>query len=196
MNKFLIIYAHPNPASLNHAVLENCVAQLKAAGKTVTVRDLYALHFDPVLKAEDFVALKSGTPSADVVVEQDLVRSHDVLIFIGPIWWLSLPAIMKGWIDRVFTFGFAYAVGPTGLQKLLTGKKAFIINTTGQTKEVYTANNMLIPITGAWDLGTFGFTGIEVVEHVFLHGVMGSTPESRAAMLEDVKAKIASKLLA
>src|ERR1700690_1841729 len=99
--KSLIIYAHPNAASFNHAIMETISEELKGSNKDFNVRDLYKIGFNPILSAEDFVAIQNGTVPDDIKTEQNYIRSADTLIFIFPIWWSSMPAMLKGYIDRV-----------------------------------------------------------------------------------------------
>ncbi|MBO1512001.1 NAD(P)H-dependent oxidoreductase [Metabacillus bambusae] len=170
--KHLIVYAHPNPESLNHAILDKTVNALKKNGHEVVVRDLYELDFQPVLKPEDTEAMKAGNTPNDIKTEQEFVAEADVIIFIYPVWWTGLPAILKGYVDRVFAFGFAYSAGAEGVIKLLEGKKGFIINTHGTPNEVYDEMGMTAGLKVTSDIGIFDFTGIEPVEHL-LFGSIG-----------------------
>ena len=77
--KYLIIYAHPNPGSFNHAILETISEELKNNNKDFTLRDLYNIHFNPILKAEDLVAIQNGVVPHDIKTEQDYIRSADTL---------------------------------------------------------------------------------------------------------------------
>lgn len=158
--KHLVVYAHPNPESLNHSILETAVHALKKNGHEVVVRDLYALDFQPVLKPEDTAAMKAGNTPNDIKTEQEFITDADVITFIYPIWWTGLPAILKGYVDRVFAFGFAYSAGEEGIIKLLKGKKGFIINTHGTPNEVYDKVGMTAGLKVTSDIGIFDFTGI------------------------------------
>jgi NAD(P)H dehydrogenase (quinone) len=129
--KHLVVYAHPHPESFNHAIMETIVQTLENKGHEVVVRDLYALDFQPVLKPEDTDAMKSGHIPEDIKTEQEFITQSDVITFIYPIWWAGLPAIIKGYVDRVFSYGYAYAYGEEGIIQLLKGKKGLIINTHG-----------------------------------------------------------------
>ena len=113
--KHLIIYTHPNPASFNHAIKETLARVLKEKGHEVRVRDLYALGFDPVLKASDFETFLAGKVPVDIAVEQEHIRWAEQLTFLYPIWWGRMPSIAGGYIDRVLSKGFAYDYTVTGL---------------------------------------------------------------------------------
>lgn len=84
---------------------------------------LYELNFNPVLGASDFISFSKGNTPEDIKEEQEHISWADSITFIYPVWWAGLPAILKGYVDRVFSHGFAYAYGENGIEKLLSGKK-------------------------------------------------------------------------
>ncbi|MEG1585283.1 MAG: NAD(P)H-dependent oxidoreductase, partial [Bacteroidales bacterium] len=98
----LIIYAHPNPNSFNHAILETCLNKLTALGASVEVRDLYKINFNPCFSLADLEAKQAGKVLPDVQIEQDYINKAEKITFIAPIWWGLLPAMLKGYFDRVF----------------------------------------------------------------------------------------------
>lgn len=183
----LIVYAHPNPESLNHAILDTTVNTLKKNGHEVVVRDLYALDFQPVLKPEDTEAMKAGHTPNDIKTEQEFISEADAITFIYPIWWTGLPAILKGYVDRVFAYGFAYAPGEEGIIKLLKGKKGLIINTHGTPNEVYDEIGMTAGLKITSDIGIFDFTGIETVEHLLFGSIGYLDEEGYKGMLNKVE---------
>src|SRR5690606_25657281 len=142
--KTLIVIAHPNLESFNHAIKKHLVAALEAHNHQVRVRDLYALGFDPVLSMEELQRYDSqkGEIPADVKAEQDEILWADHLIFIYPTWWWSMPAVMKGYFDRVFLPGFAFEADDQGVKGLLAGKKAWIIQTTGSDQDYIEENGL------------------------------------------------------
>ncbi|MEO5360926.1 MAG: NAD(P)H-dependent oxidoreductase [Nitrospirota bacterium] len=186
--KHLIVYSHPNPKSFNHAIREKLEAELKALGHEVRVRDLYAVNFDPVLKPSDFELIQAGKAAEDVKVEQDHITWADVISFIHPVWWTGLPAIFKGYIDRVFSFGFAYKIDETGITGLLNGKKVLIINTTGAPEEMYAKSGMFNSMLQTSDDGIYRFCAMEVLKHMFFTSIPYITDVERTAMLEEVRA--------
>ncbi|MBZ5753746.1 NAD(P)H-dependent oxidoreductase [Metabacillus rhizolycopersici] len=190
--KHLIVYAHPYPESLNHAILETTVNTLKKNGHEVVVRDLYALDFQPVLKPEDTAAMKAGNTPNDIKTEQEFIAEADVITFIYPIWWTGLPAILKGYVDRVFAFGFAYSAGPEGVIKLLEGKKGLIINTHGTPNEIYDEIGMTAGLKVTSDTGIFNFTGIEPVDHILFGSIGYLDEEAYKGMLKKVEDTINS----
>lgn len=111
-----IIYAHPYPQSFNHAILEEVIAALSAKGEAYTLMNLYADGFNPALTA-DSLALYSQGSTADPLAQRylsALVESEEV-IFIFPVWWSTMPAIVHGFFDKVMLSGTAFGYGPTGL---------------------------------------------------------------------------------
>jgi NAD(P)H dehydrogenase (quinone) len=190
--KHLIVYAHPNSTSFNHAIKETLVRVLKGKGQDVRVRDLYALHFDPVLKADDFQIFLAGKVPGDIAIEQDHVRWADQLTFLYPIWWNRMPAIAEGYIDRVFSKGFAYDETATGPVGLLPGKKVFIMNTLGAPLEIVESSGGIKSMEGIIDTGTFRFCAMEMVGHKYFGSVPTVTDEDRKKMLDEVAAIAAS----
>ncbi|MEG3528700.1 NAD(P)H-dependent oxidoreductase [Bacillus paranthracis] len=185
--KHVIVYAHPNTESFNHAILETVKSELEEKGHEVRVRDLYELNFNPVLGASDFISFSQGNTPADIKEEQEHISWADTITFIYPVWWAGLPAILKGYVDRVFSHGFAYAYGENGIEKLLSGKKGLLLSTMGNTKEAYLAGGMFDAMKKTADVGIFEFTGIETIEHTFYTSVPSVDDSVRKQYLEEVK---------
>lgn len=190
--KHLIVYAHPNSASFNHAIKETLVRVLKDKGQDVRIRDLYALHFDPVLKADDFKIFLAGKTPRDIEIEQDHVRWADQITFLYPIWWSRMPSIAAGYIDRVFSKGFAYDYTATGPVGLIPGKKVCIINTLGAPLPAVESSGVIKAMGQIIDNETFRFCGMEMVEHKYFGSVPTVTEEERKKMLEEVAVLAAS----
>ncbi len=185
--KSMIVYVHPNPESFNHAVLRAVEEELGKAGITSILRDLYAGGWDPVLKGADFQALAEGKTLPDVRREQEFIEAAELLVFVFPVWWFSMPAVLKGYIDRVFSNGFAFRYTDEGPEGLLTDKKVLIVNTTGGDEKVYMEQGFRDALGKTQDAGVFGFCGMEVLEHKFLYGVPFVSHERRVEMLEEVR---------
>ena len=189
---YLIVYSHPNPASFNHAIKETVVKALKGKGKNVRVRDVYSMRFDPVLKADDFETFQQERTPRDIEIEQEHVRWADVLIFIYPVWWAGMPTIARGYIDRVFSIGFAYENTPEGPKGLLTGKKVYVFNTMGAPVAAYEQSGIFKAIELLTDQETFRFCGLEVLGHKYFGSVTTVTDDDRKAMLGEVERVAAS----
>ncbi|MBB3108807.1 NAD(P)H dehydrogenase (quinone) [Paenibacillus phyllosphaerae] len=189
----LIVFAHPHEESFNHAILDAAVGALKGKGQEVVVRDLYKLGFNPVLSSGDTAAMRAGNTPEDIKTEQDYVRQAETISFIYPIWWTGLPAVIKGYVDRVFSYGFAYAYNAQGaIDKLLTGKRGLLVSTYGTPEEYYRASGMLESLKQTSDQGIFDFCGIQPVDHLLFGGVTSVDDAARKAMLKQVETSFSS----
>ena len=176
--KHLIIYAHPDNTSLNHHLKQIVVSALEAQEQEVMIRDLYELDFSPVLSLPDMQGQRKGQVAGDVAQEQAYIREADFISFIYPIWWTGMPAIMKGYIDRVFSYGFAYR-SDIGLQKgLLKGKKAAVVNTHGKSAAEYNAKGMDKALLLTSDEGVYRYCGLAVERHFFFDGADRASAET------------------
>ncbi len=165
--KHLVIYAHPNQDSLNNHFRKIVENTLRQNGHEVIVRDLYQLDFNPILSLDDMMGQRMGTVSEEVRTEQGYISWADTITFIYPIWWTGMPAIMKGYIDRVFSYGFAYRYDQ-GIQKgLLTGKSAYIINSHGKSHLEYEQIGMDKALLLTSDKGVYSYCGLTIKQHFF-----------------------------
>ncbi|MCG6204017.1 NAD(P)H-dependent oxidoreductase [Rhodopseudomonas sp. HC1] len=168
--KVLLVFAHPDARSLNGALRDVAVAELQRLGHEVQISDLYAQGWKSAVDRADFPALapderlspstasktayEAGELTPDVQGEIDRMRWADVLILQFPLWWFTMPAILKGWVDRVYACGFAYGVGEHSDKRWgdrygegnLAGKRAMLIVTTGGWETHYGARGVNGPI--------------------------------------------------
>lgn len=166
----LIVFAHPEPRSLNGALRDVAVAALEAEGHRVQVTDLYAEGWKAVVDRADFPALppeerlRVGAASAAAFAEATLTEDvraaqrqllwADALILQFPLWWYSMPAILKGWVERVYAYGFAYGVGEHSDhhwgdrfgEGTLAGKRAMLLVTAGGWADHYAERGVNGPI--------------------------------------------------
>jgi NAD(P)H dehydrogenase (quinone) len=209
----LLVYAHPEPKSLNGALKDFAVKRLEAAGHTVQVSDLYAMQWKAVLAEDDSLdgklgdrfepsrdsrhAYQNGRQREDIAHEQEKLRWADTVILQFPLWWFSMPAIMKGWIERVYAYGFAYGVGEHSDthwgdrygEGTLAGKRAMLIVTTGGWDSHYSPrgingpiNDVLFPIQH----GVLYYPGFDVLPPYVIY---------RTSRMDDVRlAKICQEL--
>lgn len=185
--KALVVFSHPNPTSFNAAILATVKEELQNKGAEVKVKDLYAMNWNPVLSGEDFQNFMSGQTPEDIAREQADVAWADVMILIGPIWWFSVPAMLKGYIDRVMSMGFAYQYTETGPKGLLGGKKAVIITTSGADEQVAAHSGMIESINRSLVRGVFGFCGFSEATYKNCFAVPSVTDEARKGMLEEIR---------
>lgn len=165
--RHLIIYAHPNENSLNNSLLKAVTEKLESENLEFIVRDLNKISFNPVLSLQDMEGQRIGKVSEDVKTEQNFIIWADHITFIYPIWWTGMPAIMKGFIDRVFSYGFAYRYDQ-GIQKgLLSGKQVIIINTHGKSHDEYERMGMDKALSLTSDKGIFSYCGFHINQHFF-----------------------------
>ncbi|NBA94883.1 NAD(P)H-dependent oxidoreductase [Pseudomonas sp. R5(2019)] len=181
--KVLIVFAHPEPNSFNGALKDRAVTALTAAGHEVKVSDLYRINWKADLGQGDFTGPRlnpnyldlsaeqehmfQGAGSCPVVAqEQEKLLWCDTIIFQFPMWWFGMPAILKGWVDRTMTRGFAYATGRKYDSGLFKGRRAMICTTTGTAASLYepdgidgAMNHILWPIHN----GIFRYLGFEVL---------------------------------
>ncbi|MFM2386677.1 MAG: hypothetical protein RL660_1434 [Bacteroidota bacterium] len=181
----LFVYAHPNPKSFTASIINELVDKAKEKNHHTDIRDLYAINFNPVLSNSDFQTFHSGSIPADIKTEQDLISNADIIVMVYQLWWTQFPAMLKGYIDRVYSYGFAYQYGANGLEGLLKGKKVFLVTNTGTPSEIYTQYDMHTAINKTSNSGIFEYCGMEVLEHIYNGGVVISTDETRKAYIEN-----------
>ena len=167
--RHLVIAAHPSTKSFNHSVVEAYTSALVERKHRVECRDLYAANFNPVLSARDLAAIGHGKASKDIREEQAAMRRADVVTLISPLWWSGFPAMLKGYLDRVFCEGFAYVIKRGEYLPGLAGKKGVIITTSGASKEELKSGGTLRAIRTIYDLGLMQFCGIEMVQRYRPH---------------------------
>lgn len=183
----LIIYAHPNPRSFNAALLETVDMTLRQRGHATRTHDLYQMQFRAVLDGEDLLRNWRGDLPTDTRREQDALRWAGGLVFIYPIWWFGPPAILKGWIDRVFTRKFAFDFGPNGMAGLLTHEKALILNTLGGDEATYQREGWDALLIRPMAEGVLRACGVRQVLHQSFYEVPSIAPTARQTMLEQAR---------
>jgi len=181
--KHLIIYSHLNPQSFTKAVVDEVEKYSKAKNHEVQIIDLYGDKFNPVLAMPDIGSMFMGEDTPDDVKHyQEMVSWSDHLSVVYPMWWGQMPAMLKGFVDRVFASGFAFRYdeeNPTGLG-LLKGKTAQLIINTGAPNEFYEPSGMHTAQKRINDDGIFGFCGIDTQIEFFGNVVMGTDEERKA----------------
>lgn len=186
--RWYVLLAHPNPNSFNHAVCDAFAEGLKQAGAVFDINDLCATGFNPVFGGNDFNQFSGeGELPADVLAEQEKVGKCDCLALIYPVWWNDAPAILKGWIDRVLSKGWAYDITPDGkVVAMLKLKKVVILNTGDNPDELNEDGglNRAARLTKA--AATFQFCGVPEIQHNILNSV-SSDEEGRKRFLQEAR---------
>ncbi|MCC6135146.1 MAG: NAD(P)H-dependent oxidoreductase [Candidatus Contendobacter sp.] len=183
----LIVYAHPNLRSFNQAILQTLDAALRERGHLTQTHDLYRMRFRAVLDNDDLNRNWRGEPSEDTRREQEAVLWAQGLAFIYPIWWFGPPAILKGWIDRVFTRKFAFEFGSDGMKGLLTHERALVLNTLGGDEATYQQQNWHELLVRPMSEGVLSACGVHQVIHRAFYEVTTVSPAERRAMLDEVR---------
>jgi NAD(P)H dehydrogenase (quinone) len=201
--KVLVVYAHPESDSFNGRVLAATRETLADEGHEVVVSDLYALGFNAVagphdvkqrvdkdrfsLGTEQLHASQTHGFADDVQAELDKLMAADVLILQFPMWWFSMPAILKGWIDRVFACGVAYTHGSTWNKGVFVGRRAMLAMSVSAPAEAFLPDGrqgdmerVLWPIHA----GTLALCGYSVLPPFVAHGIPFVGEEAMVAELE------------
>lgn len=199
----LIVLAHPEAKSLNGELARTAQRVLEQSGHSVAVSDLYALGFNPVGGPNDFTHELGEEPFIYQVeqkraalndsfepmlkAEMDKLVAADLVIFQFPLWWFSVPAILKGWIDRVFAYHFAYGGGRWYDSGVFRGKKALLSLTVGGGSSAYQERglqgemmSLLFPL---WH-GTFEFVGMSALKPHVIYQADNKTDGPMSAQIE------------
>ncbi|AGL15070.1 NAD(P)H-dependent oxidoreductase [Actinoplanes sp. N902-109] len=213
MNVFWI-QAHPDPRSLNGFLAAQGQRALRAQGHDVEVSDLYAMGWNPVVDAASYAhdpaerfhvaaaakqAHGRGAVSADIRAEQEKLDRADTIVVQFPMWWFGMPAILKGWLDRVWHQGYAYGLrGPDGAwigygDGFLAGKRALAVVTMGGPPWFYGergihgfVDDLLFPLQH----GMFFYAGATVLPPVLIPGADRFTPEDGENAAKELRERL------
>jgi NAD(P)H dehydrogenase (quinone) len=187
--KISLILAHPRPGSFNHAIADTAAATLREAGHTVTVHDLYAEKFDPLLRHPE-ISRDAVLPSLIEEHCREIARA-DGLVIVHPNWWGMPPAILKGWIDRVLRPGVAYRFAETdsgeGIPIGLLKAKAVIVFNTSNTPARREQEVFGDPLERIWKDCVVSFCGVPVFYRKMFGVVVTSTDMQRKEWLGEVQ---------
>lgn len=180
--RVFIVHAHPEPKSFCTAMKSAAVEEFERQGHEVQVSDLYAMGFQPVASAADFGdradpdyctyaleqrhGLNTGTLSADIRAELDKLLWCDLLVVVFPVFWFSTPAILKGWIDRVFVSGQVYGGKRFYDRGGLVGRRALVGLTLGGQEHMFGTQGIHGPLDGMLKhllQGTLAYAGLQVL---------------------------------
>ncbi len=174
--KHLIIYSHLNPDSFTKAIVDKVGKVAQEKGDVIKTINLYGDQFNPILEFPDIEHMFLGKDApADVANYQEIVLWADHMTFVYPLWWGQMPAMLKGFLDRVFANGFAFAYSEDGIPiGLLKGRSAKSYILTGNPDDYYEASGMHAALRRVSDEGIFGFCGMEATSTFFGNVAMGS----------------------
>jgi NAD(P)H dehydrogenase (quinone) len=217
--RVLWIFAHPEARSLSGALRDEGLRALDGLGHEHRSSDLYAMKWKPTVDADDFAGLEpdaplvvtrasqhahcTGTLSADIRAEQAKLDWADAVVLQFPLWWAGMPAILKGWFDRVFVKGFAYGVtDPRNPGRTLrygegrlAGKRALTVVTVGSPEAPLGArgingqlDQLLFPLLH----GTLWYAGMAVLPPLAIHGADRVEPGEYDAAVSRLRSRVAS----
>ena len=179
----LIVVAHPDPNSFSHSIAAEIAEGLSLSdpGNTFEIADIAAEAFDPRFTATDLaVHRREVPPTADVAAEQARIDRADTLVLVYPVYWWSMPALLKGWIDRVFANGWAYDEGPdTRLVKRLRHLRVHLVAIGGAGMRTYARHGYFGAMKTQIDHGIFDYVGAEVATSELLLEIEGQGSQAR-----------------
>lgn len=174
----LIVVSHPNPTSLTHSVAARIAEGISGNGHTAEIADLMAEGFDPRFTQSDFaVHHREAAPPADVLAEQARIDRSDAVVLVFPVFWWSMPGLMKGWIDRVFSNGWAFDYGAdAALEKKLRHLKVHLVGVAGGDAALFERHGYAQAMKTQIDHGIFDYCGAEVVSSQLMFDSETSDP--------------------
>jgi NAD(P)H dehydrogenase (quinone) len=200
--KVFVVYWHPEPQSFNAAMFRTACETLTSAGHEVRISDLHEMRFDPVSGRKNFATVKDPDYlklqieethatemngfSPEIESEIDKIEWCDLMIWQFPLWWFGLPAVLKGWVDRVFAMGRTYGGGRIYANGVFRGKRALLSLTTGGPGEAYRKgafNGDIHAILRPIHRGMLQFVGFDVLEPQIVYGPVRLTDEQRKHQL-------------
>lgn len=207
--RVFIVHAHHEPTSFNGALTRAAASALEEGGHSVQISDLYVMGFDPVSDRRNFKTVADASrlkqqaeeEHASMVggyvealqAEMDKLAWCDVLVLQFPLWWMGMPAIMKGWIDRVFTVGRAYGGGRYYSRGVFRDKRAMCSVTVGGSALMYSERGAYGPIERALypiHHGILGFVGFSVLDPFVVYGPTRLSDDQRLAWLHSYRERV------
>lgn len=186
--KHAVIVAHPKSDSLTSAVATAYAETLRGLGEDARVRDLYAIGFDPCLKAGEIPGPEGYQAAPDTAAERELLADVQVFAFVYPLWFNAPPAILKGYVDRVFSMGFGYVPAFGGTEPNLGGRRLISFTSSGAPDAWVADTGALDALGQVFDGHVAAVCGLTVIDHVHFGGMVpGITQEAFEDTLEAVR---------
>jgi NAD(P)H dehydrogenase (quinone) len=172
--RIAVIVAHPRRRSFTVAMAEAFAQAARAAGAEVIERDLYRLRFDPRLRAEEMPDHLGAEVRPDVAREREAIGGADIFAFFYPLWFNATPAMMTGYVDRVFGMDFGYTARRRGgNQPMLSGRKMITFTSTGAPQDWVERSGAWASMQAHFDAHFAAMTGMEIIGHHNIGGVGG-----------------------
>lgn len=187
-----IIVAHPNAQSFNLSVARAYQTSVEALGCRAILRDLYRENFDPRLQDGEIPRPAGFAAAGDIAAERALLAEADVFCFVYPLWFNAPPAMLLGYIQRVFGMGFGYGpIRSGGNARLLLGRSLISFSSSGAPAEWLRTEGGWTALRNLFDDHVAEVCGMTVIDHRHYGRVQNSTPASRIeAHLKDVEATV------
>jgi NAD(P)H dehydrogenase (quinone) len=186
--KHALIVAHPNTKSFTMTMATAYAEAMLTCGQDVLIRNLYRMNFNPSLGLDELPWSAASHPSADVAADRALLKDCDVFTFVYPFWFNAPPAIMKGYMERIFGNGFGYGATSHGAEPLLSGRKMMSITSSGAPKEWVESTGAMAAETALFDRHFAAVCGLTFVDHLHFGGVVpGMRPDAVDLCAEAVK---------
>lgn len=174
----LIVYTHPLEKCFNRLVLERTERALQYSGHAVKTADLYAENFQPAMLKQDFDQFELKPMPAEIIAEQERVEWSDGLVFIFPVWWWSVPGMLKGWIDRVMSYGWAWLDPSDPSSGTLRERPILVMATAGASAEAFAKRKYDQAIETQLNVGTWDYCGFRDVTTRIFHDLHDASPKS------------------
>jgi NAD(P)H dehydrogenase (quinone) len=175
--RHLLIVCHPKRQSFTQAVARAYAEAVKALGDEAIIRDLYRLGFDPILRERELLDAKKSVIPTVVRQEQRLLAEAETIAFFYPLWWAFMPAMMKGYFDRVLSSGFAYDFKGDDMIPRLADKTAMIFTSSGADMAYLRRSKQWDAMRVLEEDHILSLCGIELIEHMHFPSVVPGLPK-------------------
>lgn len=159
----LCVLCHPRRQSFTGSLLDSFAAGLAEGGHSAEIADLYREDFDPVLNEADFAQFEDRAMPEDVLEEQRRYERCDALVMVFPLWWYGMPAMLKGWLDRVFCAGWAYRRRHDPVGSLLRPRPCTFLVSVGSSQRVMDEHHYDQSLRHLWRDGVLGYVGSDPI---------------------------------
>lgn len=190
----LVVVSHSDPDSLTQHVAGTIAAAIRATGGDADIADLAAENFDPRFSEADLNLFRgNGGAPADVLAEQERIDRAEHLVLVFPMYWWSMPALLKGWIDRVFASGWAYEMTPeNNVVKKLTRLTIHLIPVAGDDAESFQRHGVYEAFRTQIEQGIIEYCGATVGPTTFVHEADTKSRDRLAIEIRDIGESVAA----
>ncbi|MBY4275321.1 NAD(P)H-dependent oxidoreductase [Rhodococcus fascians] len=193
----LVVVSHPDPHSLTHQVAHSVIDAIQSTGTAVETADLAAESFDPRFSAADLSLYRgNGSTPSDVAEEQTRIDRAEHLVLVFPMYWWSMPALLKGWIDRVFVEGWAYEYGDRVFVKKLDRLTVHLVVVAGDDADSFERHGVYQAVRTQIERGIIEYCGATVGSTNFVYGSDTRSREELAAEISSVGSTVADRVAA